>query len=120
MMKISYSVHGKIDAGKLAAKVQNDKAFWTYAANEWHRLISPWTPMRTGNLYRNVTITPGEIKYNAPYAYAVYYATNRNFNPTLHPLATAKWDRAARPSQEDKLIDTLQDYIDSGRLDLNE
>lgn len=117
-MRISYTVEGKIDGDKLAALVDNDHTFWTFAANEWHKLISPWTPMKTGNLYRNVTIMPKEIKYNAPYAHDVYYATNRRFNPTLHPLATALWDEAAKPSQESKLERTLQAYIDSGRLNL--
>lgn len=33
-----------------------------------------------------------------------------------HPLATAKWDQAAQPTQLPKLIRSVQSYINSGRL----
>lgn len=33
-----------------------------------------------------------------------------------HPLASAMWDQAARPTQLPKLIRSMQHYIDSGRL----
>ena len=120
-MRFSIKVENHIDAERLAYKLENDRNFNLYQAMTWHKLIQPWIPMRTGNLCENVAFSPkGEIKYNAPYARHVYYGDNKNFNKTYHPLASARWDEAARPSQESKLIDALQNYIDSGRLDLNE
>lgn len=35
-----------------------------------------------------------------------------------HPKASAKWDKAAEPTQKPKLISSLQAYIDAGRLKL--
>lgn len=119
-MSVECEVEVKVDSGRLQSKVENNDAFWTFAANEWHRLISPWTPFRTGNLMRNVTITPKTIKYNAPYAWDVYHAEHVQFRKVIHPLATAKWDEAAKPTQESKLNSALQKVIDNGLLGLNE
>ena len=115
---MNVEVVSNVDTERLTRNVEGNKAFWTFSANEWHRLIESYTPMRTGNLYRNVTISPGEIKYNAPYSVRVYYGDHMRFRKDLHPKATARWDEAARPEQEDKLIASMQGYIDSGRLDL--
>ena len=119
-MKVEGEVTVNIDTQRIENKIDNNDAFWIYAANEWHRLISPWTPFRTGNLMRNVTITPKTIKYNAPYAWTVYHDTERNYNKKIHPLATARWDESAKPSQLSKLNSALQKLIDNGMLDLNE
>ena len=114
------TVVSHVDVDKIANKVSNDEKFWTFAANEWHRLISDYTPMKTGNLFQNVTISPKTIRYNAPYAAKVYFGEHMNFNKNYHPKATAKWDEAAKPEQEGKLLSSLQNYVDSGRLNLNE
>lgn len=102
----------------LCMKMVTDDQFWEFTANEWHKMISPFTPMDTGNLYRNVTIRPGEIEYNAPYAVHVYNR-HRNYKKDLHPLATERWDAAAAAAGKDRdLIQSMQGYIDSGRLKL--
>lgn len=99
-------------------KLVTEDSFWKFAANEWHKMISPFTPMDTGNLFRNVTIRPGEIEYNAPYATTVYNR-HRNYSKDLHPLATEGWDAAAAAAGKDRdLIRSMQGYIDSGRLKL--
>lgn len=36
-----------------------------------------------------------------------------------HSKASAKWDKAAEPTQKPKLISSLQGYVDSGRLKLD-
>ena len=111
-------VESKIDIPRALAKIDND-AFWTEAATEWWRLISPYTPMRTGALWESVSIRPKEIEYEQPYA-ARMYNNKFNFRRDKHPRATNKWDAAARPAQEAKLISALQRYIDSGRIKLND
>ena len=134
-----------IDAARLCARVKNDKALWTFAAAQWHRLYKPYVPFKTGTLYNTVVITPGQIEHTEEYAHYVYmgevYGTNRQiledgrivgYNsqkgrkkyPTgramkyTHPKASKKWDQAAAPTQLPKLVSTLQKYIDSGRLKL--
>ena len=115
-MAIKITVINNVDVPKNVRKM-NDDALWTFAANEWHRLISPYTPFRTGTLDNNVSIKPREIHYNAPYA-AIVYHRNANFRKDKHPLATKEWDKAAIPSQGSKLVSAMQSYVDSGKLRL--
>lgn len=117
-MSISVHVTSHVDIPGTMRKV-NDDTFWTFAANEWHRLISPFTPFRTGNLDQNVMITPKQIHYQAPYAWYVY-ARNMNFRKDAHPLASREWDQAAVSAGKGAdLVAAMKEYIDSGRLRLN-
>ena len=128
-----------------ADKVMQDKAFWTFAASEWHRLYSPYVPSGdSGNLRDQVVITPGEIEHTVPYAHYQYeglvygpnYPISENgrivgyFSPPhkkptgaklkySNPKASAHWDQAAAGTQLPNLITSLQDYIDSGRIKLD-
>jgi hypothetical protein len=49
-MAIKITVINNVDVPKNVRKM-NDDALWTFAANEWHRLISPFTPMDTGQQF---------------------------------------------------------------------
>lgn len=57
----------------------------------------------------------GEIEYTSPYAHKMYCG-NFNFRKDRHQLASSQWDKAAEPTQKPKLLRSMQDYIDSGRL----
>lgn len=118
-MKITVESH--INIPRNLAKVE-DKKYWTFAANEWHRFITPYVPMDTGTLAETVNINSsklyGEVEYLAPYAHRMY-ENNYNFRKDKHKLASAHWDKAAEPTQKPKLIAAMQDYADSGRLNLN-
>lgn len=119
--------------------------FWTFAASEWHRLYAPFVPTDTGLLLRQVVITPGQIVHTAPYARYIYhgeiYGPNypirqggrvvgyysprgQRKQPTgrrmrfRNPQASARWDKAAEPTQKDKLIAAMQRYADR-RLDFS-
>lgn len=143
-MAFKVTVKSHVNIPKNMAKVQDDK-LWTFAANEWWRLISIYTPKDTGNLIGNVEIRPKEIEYKSPYAHYLY--EGRAMGPNYYdpdygfwsppgqkkhytgkmleyhnknPLSTRQWDKAAKPFQEPKLIKAMQGYIDSGRLNLNE
>ena len=39
---------------------------------EFARLVAPWVPMDTGNLYQTTTITADYIHYTLPYAHYMY------------------------------------------------
>lgn len=101
---------------ELALRLMNDDAFWEYAAKEWRKRISKFTPTDTGNLDANVTIRPKQIEYNAPYAPYVYHGEGMNFKRDQHPLASAHWDEAAKASELPQLIDTLQAAVATGRF----
>ena len=140
----------KIDVnidGNRRLKQVRAKSFWKYAANEWWKLITPYTPMITGTMSEQVEIKgeegAGEIEYTAPYSHYLYegklmvdavtgssyaragtkkvYADkDLNISKAKHPLASKEWDKAAAPTQKPKLVDAMQDYVDSGRLNLGE
>lgn len=142
-MQITLSADVRIDERKCLELVRSDR-FWKYAAYEWHRLYKDYVPMQSGALYNNVTIAPKTITHNVPYAHYMYMGQvygpnmpiyegdnlagffsqpNRRKKPTgkslkfskqLHPKASAKWDKAAEPTQKPKLIQSLQSYVDSG------
>lgn len=114
-MRIDVEVN--INIPRNLAKIR-DPAFWTFAATEWHRLYMPWVPMATGALMSKVVITPGQIEHIVPYA-AAHYEGNFRHRKDLHPLASREWDQAARPTQEPKLVQAMQGYVDSGRLKFN-
>lgn len=143
-MKIS--IKANINIPKDLAKVR-DSRFWKFAANEWWKLITPYTPMLTGTMSEQVKVKGesgnGEIEYTSPYAHYIYkgelmvdaetgsayaragtkkvYAGKElDLSSGKHPLASKEWDKAAEPTQKPKLIDAMQDYVDSGRLSLNE
>ena len=136
-----------INTERILSKIMNNNAFWTLAASEWHRLYKPYVPFDTGSLRDNVRIRPGEIEHYEPYAHYQYegqvYGPNyplykngihigffsqpdrpkRKMGRSLkykHPRAAKQWDKAAEPTQKPKLISTLQNYIDQGRLNLND
>ena len=146
-MRISFGLKSvNINARGMADKLENDSAFWTFAASEWHRLYAPYVPFESGALRDSVTIAPKTITHNAPYAHYQYTGDvygpnypitqngvrvgffsppNRPKHPTgkrlkyKSPKAAAKWDQGAAPTQTPKLVSSLQAYIDSGRLKLD-
>jgi hypothetical protein len=119
-LKITLSVADvNVDVHGITSRVNNDPAFWTFAATEWHRLYEPYVPMQTGMLKDTVSIRPKEIEHTVIYARYQYNGTGFNFRRDMHPKASAKWDQAAAPTQLPKLASSLQAYIDSGRLKLD-
>lgn len=111
-INITLGVTSNINIPKHLQQIDNDK-FWTYAANEWWRLITPFTPMDTGTLFQSVDISPKTIHYKAPYAARAYNGTHINFRKDKHLQATAEWDKSAVATQQDKLISALQKYADT-------
>lgn len=60
-----------LDKSRIMNKTQNEK-FGLFVANEWKKLINPYTPRDTGNLMRNVELMPFKIHYKVPYAHYMY------------------------------------------------
>ena len=146
-MGFKLSIKTKLDIPGTLKKVE-DPMLWKFAANEWHKLITPYTPMETGTLSEDVKIKgevkTGYIEYTSPYAHYQYegkamgdsffnpdfgfwslkgkpkHYTGKslNYDKSRHPKACAKWDKVAEPTEKPKLIQAMQGYVDSGRLDL--
>ncbi len=113
-MTVTFSA--KVDVSGVVKSLNKNSAFWTFAYTEWYRLISPYTPMQTGNLMSNVRITADGITYLSPYAHKMYNGTNLHFRRDMHPLAGAKWDVMAAHTQKQKLISSLSSYIKGVKL----
>lgn len=108
------SVHIDLNESAVLNRVQNDR-FGLFAANEWKRLIDPYTPRDTGTMQDTAMVKPWEIHYNAPYSVYVYYGRYMNFQKQ-NPYSTYEWDKAARDAgQIDKLTRTLNAALDSGQ-----
>lgn len=120
-MAFRMTVKSRIRVSDELKKVR-DPTFWRFGANEWWKLISPYTPMDTGALFESVNIRgdegSGSVEYKQPYAHRMYNGQRMHFRKDKHPLASAEWDKAAEPSQKPRLIQSMQNYIDSGRLKL--
>ena len=144
-MAFNIKIEARIDNIGTMKKVQDDK-FWKFAATEWWRLISEYTPKDTGTLIQSVDIRPKEIEYKSPYAHYQYHGkvmgpnyysedygfwsppgkkkdytgADLKYKKDRNPKASKEWDKAAKPFQKPKLIQAMQGYINSGRLNLNE
>ena len=141
-MAFKVTVKANIDVRKHMAKVRDDR-FWEFGANKWWKLITPYTPMETGTLFGTVKTRPKEIEYLSPYAHylyrgelmvdpdtgssyarqgakKVYTGTPMSMSKEKHSLASKEWDKAAAPTQKPNLIKAMQEYVDSGRLNLSE
>lgn len=88
-----------------------------FASNEWRKLYNPFVPMASGLLANDavqvyVEDGIGIIHHTVPYARRQYFGTTHNFSKEKHPLASAKWDDAARSAgRGNQLIKSVQDYI---------
>lgn len=142
-MRIDIKVDLNIKTMALAKAIEEDDALWMYAATEWHRLYKKYVPMESGQLRDNVTITPGQIVHEVPYAHYQYAGIvyepsypitqggivvgffspkNRKKNPTSRklkyksPSASKEWDKAAEATEKAALVSSIQRYIDEGRV----
>lgn len=103
---------------KIMAKVTNNN-FGLYAAEQWKKLISPYTPRDTGKLEDTAQIQPWEIIYDPinpqngyHYARKVYYGIGLNFQTTNNPYATHHWDKAAEQAgKKTDLYRELNTYL---------
>lgn len=80
-------------------------------AQEWKRLIQPFTPHQDGNL-DSPKVTPWEIEYTVPYDYYQYYGEDFNWRKDTNPYATGRWDEAAeKAGQDEKLISAVSKWL---------
>lgn len=130
-----------VNIQQLCGRIMNNNPFWKFAAAEWHRLYKAYVPFNQGKLFNTVDIRPNEIEHTVPYAH--YQYTGEVYGPNYpifsggrivgwkspprkhptgkalkykNPKAAKEWDKAAAPTQMPKLVSTLQNYVDSGRL----
>lgn len=107
-----------IDTQKVRERVTSNEA-GQKVAEEWKRLIGPFTPRDTGRTEDEAVVTPWTITYHPvdpesgrEYAPDIYYGEDMNFQKINNPYATHHWDRAAKQAgQVDKLTSTINNEI---------
>lgn len=103
---------------KIILKVTNN-TFGLYAAQQWKKLINPYTPRDTGRLEETALIQPWTIIYDPSnpkngyhYAHKVYYGVGLQFQTTNNPYATHHWDKAAEQAgKKTDLYKELNAYL---------
>lgn len=115
---VFYEVEVDLNIPKILMSIE-DPEFGKYAAETWYKLYKSYVPYREGNLYDEVNISAFEIEHYMPYA-APVYERNMNFRTDHHSKATAHWSEEAEPVELPKLIKSMQNYIDQGRLKIND
>lgn len=117
---VDFEIEVDVNIPKILA-CTDDPQFGLFTAETWYKLYRDYVPNREGTLYDSASerIRPWEIEHNTPYAAAVY-AKNKNYRKDKAPKATAHWSEAAEPVELPKLIKSMQNYIDQGRLKIND
>lgn len=106
-------VNVNLNEQQIAEKLQNTR-LGLFVANEWKRLIDPYTPRDTGTMQDTAKITAWTITYDTKYARYVYYGKNMNFQKK-NPYSTYEWDKAAASAgQLNKLTRTINAALQSG------
>lgn len=103
-----------LDENKIIKKVTNDN-FGLFVSQNWKRLLDPYTPRDTGTLQDTARVSPWKIHYKTPYAEAVYFGKDMNFQKK-NPYSTYEWDiKAANAGQLNKLYRTINNALESGQ-----
>lgn len=96
---------------KKIKQIANDERVGLFFTTEAGRLMDPYTPMDTGMLYQNKTITKNSITYEQNYAKPMFEGQGLNFSKEKHPLATAHWNDAMMSARGHELANTTTEYI---------
>lgn len=115
---VDFEIEVNVNIPKILISV-DDPQFGLDAAKTWYKLYRDYVPHDTGTLYDTVRLYPWEIDHIAPYSVPVY-ENNRNYRKDKAPKATAHWSEKAEPVELPKLIKSMQNYIDQGRLKIND
>ena len=114
---ISFEWYMPID--RVIRDVGVNKNLMDFAAREWHKQYYQFVPYRGGQLVRQVayyaTDSTAIIEHTVPYANKQYNGVGFNFNRTIHPLASAFWDRAAMAAGKGAaLAKSMQAFVNRG------
>lgn len=90
-------------------------------ATEVHRLSDPYTPFQEHILATDVTIEPGSITYNVPYAKYQWYgkvmegnprrATSKSLRYHGEPMRGSFWVNRAMANRKQDVVKAVEDFI---------
>lgn len=74
----------------------------------------PYVPYRTGDLANSGLshVTADGVHYTMDYASEQYYGVGIQHNPSVHPKATALWDKVMLQEQGEEFIQEIKEIIE--------
>lgn len=121
---------------QIIQKVTNDR-LGNFVANEWWKLLKPYTPYESGTMFQSVKIRPWEVEYFQPYS-AYMYNGELMVDPVTgssyarqgskkvgtgtklkysKPGTTDHWDeKAVQAGQKNSLYRAINSALRSGRF----
>ena len=105
-MEIKYSLED-FDKGKIIDKfgLQKSGSASLFLANTCFRRMTKYVPWRTGALATTVTIKPGSVTYEQPYAHR-QYTTNKGKG-----IRGKYWDKRMENAEKDKVAKEVENYV---------
>lgn len=106
-MKITYTLKD-FDGNKIIDKygVQKGGNSQLWFANNCFRRMQKYAPFKTGALSTTVTVKPGSVTYEVPYAHK-QYTTNKGKG-----LRGKYWDRKMLSAEKDVLAKEAKAYLE--------
>jgi hypothetical protein len=92
----------------------HDKRAQKFFTNEVKKFSDPYTPMDSGMLKSNVSISSDSITYSSPYARYQYYGISKNgkaFNYAGAPMRGGKWDKRMWSDRGSEIVKSVADLV---------
>ena len=99
------------NAGKIVNKfnMQKGGSAQLFLANECFRRMTKYVPKDTGMLSTTVTVKPGSVTYEQPYAHR-QYTTNKGKG-----LRGKYWDKKMISAEKQLLVRDVQKYVEANK-----
>ena len=117
-LSIKYTLED-FDKNKIIDKygMQENGDTQLFLANTCFRRMQKYVPFDTGALSTTVTVRPGSVTYEQPYAHAQYIgevhgSPVRNYTT---PGTGSYWDKKMVSAEMNDVIKEVQDYVNRGK-----
>ena len=99
------------NAGKIVNKfnMQDGGSAQLFLANECFRRMTKYVPKDTGMLSTTVTVKPGSVTYEQPYAHR-QYTTNKGKG-----LRGKYWDKKMISAEKQLLVRKIKKYVEANK-----
>ena len=99
------------NSGKIVNKfnMQKGGSAQLFLSNECFRRMEKYVPRDTGLLATTVTVKPGSVTYEQPYAHR-QYTTNKGKG-----LRGKYWDKKMISAEKDQLVNDLKKYVEANK-----
>lgn len=101
------------NSGKIVNKfnMQKGGSAQLFLSNECFRRMEKYVPWETGNLATTVTVRPGSVTYEQPYAHK-QYTTNKGKG-----IRGKYWDKKMVNAEREQLVKDVQNYVKEHKND---